>query len=115
MSAPEAAAIARELAKHGVPATLTREGDSYSGVAALTQRVRVLNRSYEGSQDSGPTGMSVQAARWMVPAAGLAWAPKAYDRLDITGLTGAVTITRVDPGFARGVPVRYDLEVSGGE
>lgn len=113
MSNPSAAAIARELAKHGISATLTREGDSFSSVPAMTQTVRVLNRSYEGSQDDGPTGMSVQAARWMLPAAGLAWAPKAYDRLDITGLDSPLTINRVDPGFAYGALVRYDLEASG--
>ena len=115
MSNPATVAIARELAKHGVPATLTREGDSYSGVSAQVQSVRVMNRSYEGAQADGPTGMSVQAARWMVPASELEWVPKAYDRLDITGIAGALTITRVDPGFAYGAPVRYDLEVSGGE
>ena len=115
MSNPAAAAIARELAKHGVSATLTREGDSYSEVAAAVQNIRILNRSYEGAQSAGPTGMSIQAARWMIPASEVAWAPKAYDRLNITGIAGALTIKRVDPGFGYGALVRYDIEASGGE
>jgi len=106
---PAAAAISRVLARHGISATLVRAG--IDGAADTSSVVRVLNRSFEGAVSNGPSDMGNRKARWMLPASETPWRPKAYDRLVLSGET--LTIRRVDPGFAYGELVRYDLEMMG--
>jgi len=115
MSNPAAAAITRALSRHGVLATLVRPGVTYDAEADTEVVVRVLNRSYEESQEPGVTGKTVTAQRWLIPASELAGTaitqPKPYDRLDFAW--GSVTLTRVAPGIAFGEVVRWDAEASG--
>lgn len=106
---PSADAISRSLARHGVSATLVRPG--IDGAADTSSSVTLLNRSYEGAEAPGPTGLVNRKARWLLPASGAPWRPAPYDRLVISGET--LTIHRVETGYAYGELVRYDLEASG--
>lgn len=110
-SNPAAMAISRALSKHGIAAVLVRAGDEYAGEDTARHVVRVLNRSYEGSDAPAPTGMTLRKARWMLPASEIPFRPAPYDRIELSGET--LTIHRIDPGYAFGELVRYDLEVGG--
>lgn len=111
MSTPTQRAIRRALASHGVTATLVRAGVSYDGEPDTRASVTILKRSYEGAETDGATGMETRKARWMLPAEKAPFAPKPYDRLEIGAYT--ITIHRVDPKYANGEVVRYDMEVAG--
>ena len=111
MTTPTQRAIRRALASHGVTATLVRAGVSYDGESDTREAVKVLKRSYEGAETDGATGMETRKARWMLPAEDAPFVPKPYDRLEIGDYV--ITIHRVDPKYADGAIVRYDLEVAG--
>jgi len=111
MSTPTKNAVQRVQSRHGVSATLVRGGNSYDGEADTRESVTVLKRSYEGAETEGATGMETRKARWMLPAEGAPFVPKPYDRLEVGDYV--ITIHRVDPKYANGVIVRYDLEVAG--
>lgn len=111
MSTPTKRAIQRALSRHGVSATLVRAGNSYDGESDTRKPVTVLKRSYEGAETEGVAGMETRKARWMIPAENVPFVPKPYDRLEIDDYV--ITIHRVDPKYANGVIVRYDLEVAG--
>jgi len=111
MSTPTKRAIRRALARHGVSAVLVRAGVSYDGETDTRESVVLLKRSYEGAETEGATGMETRKARWMLPAENAPFMPKPYDRLEMGDYV--ITIHRVDPKYANGVIVRYDLEVAG--
>lgn len=106
---PAVNAISRALARHGIAASLVRPG--IDGAADTSSPVTILNRSYEGAEAPGPTGLVNRKARWLLPASEAPWRPAPYDRLEISGET--LTIHRVETGYAYGELVRYDLEASG--
>lgn len=106
------AAIARALARHGIAATLVRAGNTYAEEEDTTASVTVLNRSYEGAETSeGPSSLKTRKARWLLPASEAPFRPAPFDRLVLPEET--LTIQRVEPGFAYGELVRYDLECTG--
>ena len=112
MSSPATAAIARALARHGIAATLVRAGDTHAEVADVRAPVTVLNRSYEGAETGdGPSSLKTRKARWLLPASEAPFRPAPFDRLELPDET--LTINRVEPGFAYGELVRYDLEATG--
>jgi hypothetical protein len=84
---------------------------TYDGETDTRESVTVLKRSYEGAETEGATGVETRKARWMLPAEDAPFVPKPYDRLEIGDYT--ITIHRVDPKYANGEIVRYDLEVAG--
>lgn len=105
-------AITRSLARHGISAVLARAGDTYAGVADVRASVTVLNRSYEGAETGdGPSSLKTRKARWLLPASEAPFRPAPFDRLELPDET--LTIQRVEPGFAYGELVRYDLECTG--
>lgn len=104
-------AIRRAKIKHGVEATLVRAGVSFDGDTDVRESVTVLKRSYEGAEADGVTGIETRKARWMLPAEDAPFVPKPYDRLEVGDYV--ITIHRVEPKYANGVIVRYDLEVAG--
>jgi hypothetical protein len=107
--------LARVVARHGIDATLTAAGDTYTSVADTTGSLKVLHRKYEASPDEKPTGLISDREKFVITAAELAKTSfttiKPYYRLTIDGFI--YTIKKATPSYAYGERVRWDIEAAG--
>jgi len=107
--------LARAVARHGVDATLTAAGDTYTSVADITGSLKVLPRKYEASPDEKPTGLISDREKFVITAAELATTSfttvKPYYRLAIGSFV--YTIKKATPSYFQGTLVRWDVEAAG--